>query len=85
MEDLAERRKIYACERANPPLTREEVIPLFLALNRHGANRLLCVVLANDAPPVGTVVEELPGLMRGHIDRFAPPDRVPSMSVTLSG
>jgi hypothetical protein len=38
-------------------------------------------VLADDAHPVGTVVEELPGLMRGHIDRFAPPDRVPSLSV----
>ncbi len=56
-------------------------MPLFLALNRHADNRLLWVVPADDANPVGTVVEELPGLLRGHIDRFAPPEQVPTLSV----
>ncbi len=82
MEDLADGRKIYVCKRSDPPLTLDEVMPLFLALNRHGmANRLLWVVQADDAHPVGSVVEELPGLMRGHIDRFAPAENVPSLSV----
>jgi hypothetical protein len=82
MEDLADGRKIYVCRRIDPPLTRDEVMPLFLALNRHAPNRLLWVVLADDAHPVGTVVEELPGLMRGHIDRFAPPGDVTALSVS---
>jgi hypothetical protein len=81
VEDLADGRKIYVCKRTDPLLTRDEVMPLFLALNRHAASRLLWVVLADDAHPAGTVVEEAPGLMRGHIDRFAPPGRVPALSV----
>jgi hypothetical protein len=81
MEDLAEGRKLYVCKRTDPKLTREEVMPLFLALNRHGANRLLWVVPADEVHPAGTVVRELPGLLRGHIDRFAPPGRVPDLSV----
>lgn len=81
LEDLADGRKIYVCKRTDPPLTQQEVMPLFLALNRHAASRLLWVVLADDAHPAGTVVEEPPGLMRGHIDRFAPPGRVPALSV----
>jgi hypothetical protein len=81
MEDLADGQHIYVCRRTDPALTRDETMPLFLALNRHAANRLLWVVLADDEHPAGTVVEELPGFMRGHIDRFAPPDRVPALSV----
>jgi hypothetical protein len=81
LEDLADGRKIYVCKRNDPPLTLDEVMPLFLALNRHADNRLLWVVPADDANPVGTVVEELPGLLRGHIDRFAPPEQVPTLSV----
>jgi hypothetical protein len=81
LEDLADGRKIYVCKRTDPPLTQQEVMPLFLALNRHAPSRLLWVVLADDAHPAGTVVEEPPGLMRGHIDRFAPPGRVPALSV----
>ncbi len=81
IEDLKDGRKIYVCKRSDPLLTLDEVMPLFLALNRHAANRLLWVVAADEAHPAGTVVEVLPGLMRGHIERFAPPENVPSLSV----
>lgn len=81
MEDLADGRKTYVCKRSDPPLTLNEVMPLFLALNRHADSRLLYVITADGAHPGGTVIEEVPGLMRGHIDRFAPSDRVPSLSV----
>jgi hypothetical protein len=81
MEDLAEGRKIYVCKRSHQPLTLNEVMPLFLALNRHAASKLLFVIPADEAHPVGTVIEELPGLMRGHIDSFAPSENVPRLSV----
>jgi hypothetical protein len=82
MEDVAEGRKIFVHKRAAAPLCMEEVMPLFLALNRHAPNKLLWVQLADSENPAGTVEELLPGLMRGFIDRFAPGEMVPQLSVS---
>jgi hypothetical protein len=72
LEDMASGAKCFVCRRRRP-LTTEEILPLFLALNRTTPNSLLFIVPADGAHPVGTVEEVLPGLMRGYIDRLAPP------------
>jgi hypothetical protein len=82
MEDVADGRKMFIYKRAIPPLPLEEVMPLFLALNRHAPNQLLWVVAADAEHSVGLVEEVVPGLLRGHIDRFAPGDMVPQLSVS---
>jgi hypothetical protein len=82
MEDVANASKTFVYKRAAYPLSLEEIMPLFLALNRHVDNQLLWVVEADDGHPVGTVEGVLPGLMRGYINRFAPGEMVPQLSVS---
>lgn len=81
LEDLANGDKIFVIKR-NDPLTQAEVLPVLTALRRHARQaRLLFVVPASAEYPPGTVIETADGLLRGHIDRFAPPDRVPELSL----
>jgi len=51
-------------------LTEQEVLPLLIALNRHGPNYLLWVAPADAAHKPGTVRQTVPFLLRGAIDRF---------------
>ncbi len=71
LEDLQTHETIFVCADrfASPP---EAMIPLFLALNRHGPNTLLWITTAEIAEDVGRVEEVRPRLMRGYIDRFLP-------------
>jgi hypothetical protein len=70
LEDMATGTKCFVCWR-HRSLSQEEVLPLFLALNRATPNSMLFIVPADGAHPVGFVEEILPGLMRGYIDRLA--------------
>lgn len=79
MEELEVAEKIFVYKR-NSTVSEEEVLPLFLALNRHGANRLLWVVQADDAHPPGTVEVTMHGLLKGYIDRFAPDENAHDFS-----
>jgi hypothetical protein len=80
LEDLASGSKICVIKRT-PDLRLEEVLPLFAALNELGQTRLLFVVLADEAHPSGTVEIVLPGLVRGHVDRFAPVEDANELSL----
>lgn len=81
LDDLAEGEKIFVFKR-NEPLLQEEMLPLLAALRRHCPRaRLLYAVPATPEHPPGTVEQAAEGLLRGHIDRFAPPDRVPDLSL----
>jgi hypothetical protein len=72
LEDMAGGQKIFVCKDAfNVPV--EEIIPIFLALDRRGPCKLLWVTAAESGKG-GSVDWVMPGLMHGHIERFAPID-----------
>ena len=79
-EDLVSGEKIFVIKRF-PPLRPEEVLPIYTILNEAGANWLLWMVPADDTHPAGTVQKLLPGLLRGYIDRFAPPENAHDLSL----
>lgn len=79
IEELELAEKIFVYKR-NAPVPEEEVLPLLLALRRHGANTLLWVVPAERDRPPGTVEVVTPGLLKGYIDRFAPEDNAHDFS-----
>jgi hypothetical protein len=70
LEELELSEKIFVYKRNL--VAEEEILPLLLALNRHGRNRLLWVVPACHGRPPGSVEVVMPGLLKGYIDRFAP-------------
>jgi hypothetical protein len=82
LEDLGETEKVLLCS-AFMVTTPEAAMPLFLALRRKGKHRMLWVKTAtlNTEEQPGTVVEIVPGLMLGYIDRFAPSDDGTDISV----
>lgn len=71
MEDLEAAEKIFVYKR-NSEVSEEEILPLFLSLNRRGPNWLLWVVEADESHPPGTVEVAMHGLLKGYIERFAP-------------
>jgi hypothetical protein len=73
LEELELSEKIFVYKR-NAPVSEEEILPLLLALNRHGPNRLLWVVPATEGRSPGSVEVVMPGLLKAYIDRFAPDD-----------
>ncbi len=81
LEDLAAGEKIFVLKR-NDPLGQAEVLAVLAALRRHSATAQLLYVLPTTADhPPGTVERAADGLLCGYIDRFAPPERVPDLSL----
>ena len=72
VEDLSSGNKIFVCKR-NRSLLEDEILPLYAALNSYGRNVLLWVVPADAGHASGSVEKVMPGLLKGYIDRFAPP------------
>ncbi len=70
VEDLQSAEKIFVRkgEGSSDPAV---MLRLLEKLRRHGPATLLWVCLADGSKPVGTVEVVAPGLLRGHIDRFA--------------
>jgi hypothetical protein len=72
LEDLTESDKIFICSDRSIN-SKEEAVALFLAIRRKSQRSLLWVTVAEKTgKEPGTVVEILPGLTVGYIDRFAP-------------
>jgi hypothetical protein len=80
MEDIATGEKIFVLKRS-PPLRPEEVLPVYATLNEPGRTWLLWMVPSDAAHPPGTVELLLPGLLRGYLDRFAPPENAHELSL----
>jgi hypothetical protein len=80
MEDARGGEKIFVIKR-NHTLRPEEVLPIYTQLNDLGLNWLLWVVPANAEHRSGTVEFLLPGLLRGYVDRFAPNENAPDLSL----
>jgi hypothetical protein len=80
IEDLEERRKIFVYHGMHPlpePLVRR----LAAALRVYGPTTLLWVELYDSEHPAGTVERIGEGLLKGHIDRFAPGDNAHDLSL----
>jgi len=80
LEELRTGEKIFVCKR-NEALNEQEALPLYAALNRFAANTLLFVTPADAEHPPGTVEQLMPGLLRGAVDRFAPPQNAHDLSL----
>lgn len=80
LEDLANGDKIFVVKR-NVPLEEGEAFQLLSALRGHAASTLLYVVPATPDCPPGTTERVAPGLLRGYIDRFAPPATAQDLSL----
>jgi hypothetical protein len=59
------------------------VLPLLIALNRHGPNWLLWVTQADEGHPPGTVELTAPFLLRGSIDRMQPDAHAKDISIDI--
>ncbi len=70
-ERLESGEKIFVRKDNEPTLARD-IMGLFLALNEHAPNTLLWVVPADTGHPAGSVDVLMSGLLRGHVERFAP-------------
>jgi hypothetical protein len=79
LEDLELAEKIFIYKFGSG-VSEEEILPLHMALNRHGEATLLWVVPAERDRPAGTVEVVMPGLLKGYIDRFAPDDNAHDLS-----
>jgi hypothetical protein len=79
MEELESTDKIFIYKFGSG-VSEEEILPLYMALNRHGDATLLWVVTAERDRPAGTVEVVMPGLLKGYIDRFAPDDNAHDFS-----
>ncbi len=71
LEDLEAGDKIFVYKFGGK-VSEAEILPLFMAMSRHGKATLLWVAPAERDRPAGTVEVVMPGLLKGYIDRFAP-------------
>jgi hypothetical protein len=79
IEELQSTDKIFVYKFGDG-VSEEEILPLYMALNRHGEAMLLWVVPAARDHKPGTVEVVMPGLLKGYIDRFAPEDNAHDFS-----
>jgi hypothetical protein len=72
IEELDMGEKIFVFK-SDATILEAEILPLFMALNRKQSNTLLWIVPEEPGRPSGTVEVLMNGLLKGYIDRFAPP------------
>jgi hypothetical protein len=72
IEDLTEGEKIFVYK-SMQPIDRSKVDALVAAMRRYGPTTLLWVTLSEPGRMPGTVERLGDGLLRGYLDRFAPP------------
>jgi hypothetical protein len=78
--DLQEGAKIFVYH-GMEPMTQAQATALSRAIRAFGPGTLLWVVLADAEHPPGSVVRLADGLLRGHIDRFAPGEDAHDLSL----
>jgi hypothetical protein len=79
-EDLIEGRKIFVYH-GMAPIGEAEARELAGAVRDYGPGTLLWVELADAANPPGSVTRIAPGLLKGHMDRFAPGEHAHDLSL----
>lgn len=68
--DLRAGSKIFVCKDTNFPISNAVLGLLWASLNRYGPNMLLGMRLADAEHPSGSVIELVPGIWVGHVDRM---------------
>jgi hypothetical protein len=79
IEDLEAADKIFVY-RGMRPLAESAILRLLSAMRGYGPTTLLWVELADEANPSGSVKSIATGLLKGHIDRFAPGENAHDLS-----
>jgi len=74
---------VFVPGKGGPALTEHEVLPLLIALNRHGPNWLLWITEADSGHPPGTVAQTAPFLLRGSIDRLQADAHAKNISIDI--
>lgn len=80
IEDLTEGSKLFVYH-GMTPLTAGQAAELAAALQTYGPGTLLWVELADAANLPGSVRRVAPGVLKGHIDRFAPGENAHDLSL----
>ena len=80
IEDLTEGNKIFVY-RGIEPLAEAQARELAEAIGAYGPGTLLWVERADATNPPGAVIRLAPTLLKGHIDRFAPPENAHDLSL----
>ncbi len=80
VEDLEDGSKIFVFH-GMKPLTDLEALDLAICVRMYGPGTVLWVECADAINPPGSVVEIAPGLLKGHVDRFAPGENAHDLSL----
>ena len=80
VEDLTDGEKIFVFH-GMQPLAEREARELADAIRGYGPGTLLWVEPADAAHPPGAVLPVAPGLLKGHMDRFAPGENAHDLSL----
>ncbi len=80
IDDLTDGHKIFVYH-GIAPLDEAQARELHAAIGDYGPGKLLWVECADAAHAPGSVVEIAPGLLKGHIDRFAPANDAHDLSL----
>lgn len=80
IDDLAEGSKIFVY-RSLDPMGPEDAAVLVQAIRAYGPGTLLWMDLADADHPPGTVIRLGDGLLKGHMDRFAPGENAHDLSL----
>jgi hypothetical protein len=80
LEDLSEAKKIFVYH-GMEPLSDDDANRLLADLRRYGRNTLLWVEAADGEHPPGSVMWRGEGLLKAHIDRFAPGEDAHDLSL----
>jgi hypothetical protein len=80
VEDLTDGVKLFVYH-GMLPIAQAEALDLAAAVRSYGPGALLWVERADQHHAPGTVIEVAPGLLKGHMDRFAPGENAHDLSV----
>ena len=82
IEDLTGGEKIFVYH-GMVPLHVDDAFRLLASMQQYGPATLMWVELADEDAPAGTVEWLVPGLLKAHVDRFAPGDNAHDFSLDV--
>ncbi|WP_162800746.1 hypothetical protein [Acidibrevibacterium fodinaquatile] len=80
LKQMRENDKIYVVKYNNTP-SEDKIFRLFSVLQKFGQKRLLWAVAGDETQNEGTVEQLAPGLFKAYVNRFAPYDDAPTLSL----
>lgn len=80
IEDLTNAEKIFVYHGLSP-LAVDDVLRLHQSMQEYGPNVLMWVEVEDEESPAGSVEWIVPGLLKAHVDRFAPEQAAHDLSL----